>query len=972
MPDTQIAYHPFIGGLDLVSPVLNIPVGYLLDGINYEPDVNGGYRRIPGYERFDGQVSPSNRQHTVLQVDQSGLFQVGDTLTGQESQSTGTVVIVDKFLVLLCEVNGRFTDGEELSNGEYSAVITSLDYTEDSFTKLNQYQRWERIEGYYRQKITPPTGTKGIEGVCHHYGTTYAFRANDDDKIIISQSTPQGWVEIPQQSYLKFEKAGELIPEEGASFTTTNGASATVQRYIRQGGSIDDLSVNGYFMLDNITGTFADGDRLEVGRQGAGKVASSGYLTMTVANIELQAILPALGGKIKNQSDGQATVHEAILRQAGATADVVNCWFVLSNVIGTFADGDQISLVDKPAMRKSARSNDFWIPVDAQADKDINIFNPDINSFGGITVTTGQRLLLNDQTNKIQNGIYTFNGQHSPLTRCMDAVRPSDFVPNKTIQSMTSQITGVLSKIYAYSGKENPIIDHDEIDFLLKENVVEGVSSSTATANNPFGNIQGQPLPAIEIKAHTELPELGSILEMAGKEARVYWSTTFTEEIKDRTPERVYLVLQDLSEAPTADTVINEILIAGYAKGLPTPIELKAGGVFEFVAYNFFARTEQIRIYGCNGKDFAFELNPKTGLICPILMDDDPALYPHTLAVHKNHLFLGFDGGLVRHSVIGEPMNFNGQLGAFEIGVGDDVSAMVSHPGDVLAIVCKNRIQGLYGNTIDDWNMSLIAENVGGYPRSVQLLQQAYMLDDNGLCQLQRVMEYGNFQDATVSRLIQPLINRHKKNVTGSTVLRDQNLICLYFNNGFGLSFRPIPEQLPEILNFEYPTNITCVHHFEDEAGNARVFFGTPEGWVFEDRKGSSFDGQPIESLIRTAYNPVESPTYRKSFKRLELMLAGGYDVFLQLGMEFDYSAAYTPQSAIRAFTLYGGQGGYWNEDNWNEFYWSGQDVSTGEISVSGTGKNYSLMIYGKSPWTSPYTLQGVMVHYIPRRLDRG
>ena len=844
MPDTQIAYHPFIGGLDLVSPVLNIPVGYLLDGINYEPDVNGGYRRIPGYERFDGQVSPSSRQHTVLQVDQSGLFQVGDTLTAQESQSTGTVVIVDEFLVLLCGVNGTFQK-EPVSNGGYTAQITSLDYTEDSFTALNQYQRWELIEGYYRQKITPPPGTKGIEGVCHHYGTTYAFRANDDDKIIISQSTPQGWEEIPQQSYLKFEKAGELIPEEGASFTTTSGASARVQRYIRQGGSIDDLSVNGYFMLDDITGTFADGDRLEVGRQAAGKVASSGYLTMTVANIGLQAILPAVGGELKNQGDGKAKVHEAILRQAGASADVVNCWFLLSDVTGTFADGDSITRIDPDA-------------------------KPDAE----------------------------------PL--------------------------------------------------------------------EPFGNLQGQPLPAIEIKAHTELPELGSILEMAGKEARVYWSTIFTEEIKDRTPERTYLILQDLKAAPPADTVINEILIAGYAKGLPTPIELKAGGVFEFVSYNFFARTEQVRIYGCNGKDFAFELNPKTGLICPILMDDDPALYPHTLAVHKNHLFLGFDGGLVRHSVIGEPMNFNGQLGAFEIGVGDDVSAMVSHPGDVLAIICRNRIQGLYGNTIDDWNMSLIAENVGGYPRSVQLLQQAYMLDDNGLCQLQRVVEYGNFQDATVSRLIQPLINRHKKNVTGSTVLRDQNLICLYFKNGFGLSFRPISGQLPEILNFEYPTNITCVHHFEDEAGNARVFFGTPEGWVFEDRKGSSFDGQPIESLIRTAYNPVESPTYRKSFKRLELMLAGGYDVFLQLGMEFDYSAAYTPQSAIRAFTLYGGQGGYWNEDNWNEFYWSGQGVSTGEISVSGTGKNYSLMIYGKSPWTSPYTLQGVMVHYIPRRLDRG
>ena len=840
MPETQIAYHPFTGGLDLVSPVLNIPVGYLLDGLNYEPDTNGGYRRIPGYERFDGQVSPSSRQHTVIQVDQFGLFQPGDTLRGEESQTTGEVVIVDEFLVLLCAVNGKFLEEQVSSNG-LSAQITSLYYTEDSLTHYNQYQRWKLIESFYRQRITQPTGSLDVEGVCHHYGTTYAFRANDAGKVIISQSTPQGWEAIPQQSYLKFDKAGELIPAEGDSFTTTKGASAKVQRYIRQGGSTDDLSVYGYFLIDEITGSFADGDRLEVGRQSAGKIASSGYLTITIAGIGLQAMLPALGEEIKNQSDGKAKVHEAILRQQGDSADTVNCWFLLSNVTGIFVDGDRITRIEP----------------------------------------------------------------------------------------------------------EEPTIE-------------------------PFGTVRGTPLPAIEIKDHDTVPEIGSILEITGKEARVYWSTIYTEVIEKRSPERTYLILQDLAAAPAADTAINEILIAGYAKGMPTPIELKAGGVFEFVSYNFFARTEQVRIYGCNGRDYPFELNPRTGLICPILMDDDPAIYPHTLAVHKNHLFLGFDGGLVRHSVIGEPMNFNGQLGAFEVGVGDDVSAMVSHPGDVLAIICQNRIQGLYGNSIDDWQMSLIAENAGGYPRSAQLFQQAYMLDDNGLCQLQRVMEYGNFQDSTVSRLVQPLINRYKKNVTGSTILRDQNLICLYFKDGYGISFKPITGQLPEIMNFQYPTHITCVHHFEDEQGNAKVFFGTPEGWVYEDRKGSNFDGEPIESLIRTAYNPVESPTYRKSFKRLELMLTGGYDVFLQVGMEFDYSAAYTPQAAIRAFTLFGGQGGYWNEDNWNEFYWSGQDVSSGEVSVSGTGKNYSLMIYAKSPWTSPYTLQGVLVHYIPRRLDRG
>lgn len=45
------------GGLDLVTPLIAMPSGRVIAGLNYEPDV-AGYRRIDGYERFDGRPSP--------------------------------------------------------------------------------------------------------------------------------------------------------------------------------------------------------------------------------------------------------------------------------------------------------------------------------------------------------------------------------------------------------------------------------------------------------------------------------------------------------------------------------------------------------------------------------------------------------------------------------------------------------------------------------------------------------------------------------------------------------------------------------------------------------------------------------------------------------------------------------------------------------------------------------------------------
>jgi len=54
----QVDYFPFQGGIDLITPGIIATPGSCLVGNNYEVDLYGGYRRIAGYERFDGQASP--------------------------------------------------------------------------------------------------------------------------------------------------------------------------------------------------------------------------------------------------------------------------------------------------------------------------------------------------------------------------------------------------------------------------------------------------------------------------------------------------------------------------------------------------------------------------------------------------------------------------------------------------------------------------------------------------------------------------------------------------------------------------------------------------------------------------------------------------------------------------------------------------------------------------------------------------
>ena len=50
----ESTYFPFEGGVNMVDPSLALEPGELVAAKNFEIDIRGRYRRIDGYERFDG------------------------------------------------------------------------------------------------------------------------------------------------------------------------------------------------------------------------------------------------------------------------------------------------------------------------------------------------------------------------------------------------------------------------------------------------------------------------------------------------------------------------------------------------------------------------------------------------------------------------------------------------------------------------------------------------------------------------------------------------------------------------------------------------------------------------------------------------------------------------------------------------------------------------------------------------------
>lgn len=423
-------------------------------------------------------------------------------------------------------------------------------------------------------------------------------------------------------------------------------------------------------------------------------------------------------------------------------------------------------------------------------------------------------------------------------------------------------------------------------------------------------------------------------------------------------------------------------------------------GEYRLHNHNFFAGSDTYRTYGVNGVDDAFEID-EAGIVSPILIplvgdlvgvtenNEPPTGAPFLVEEHRNHLFLSFPGGRVVSSVQGLPANFSGFLNASEFGLGDEVTGMNSVVGGVLVLTTERETRGLFGENILDWNMKLIGEQTGGKLYTTQKLDTVYSLDDLGITSVARTETFGDFVGATISQLVQPIVNILRPFATGATIVRESNQYRLYFSdNSVLIMFVPQAGAVNEsrgtttALRVQfgfatYPLPVKRIYNSEDETGAERSFFASTDGFVYEDRVGNNFDGATIPSYLRTAFTHMGTPAHRKRFRRLDVELSANKPMNLKVLGDLTYGSSEISTSVSDIMTIdvpiidiFAG-GGFWDTDNWDEFFWDGQNIATARAQLRGTGENLSILMFNESAVAAPFILQGLTVHYDRRRLQR-
>ena len=182
-------YFPLGGGIDLITPAIAQKPGSAIGALNYEP-VSNGYRRVEGFERFDGQPSPTDATYYQLDwTNGTAAFAIGDTITGALTGATARVIATGVATsgiyddgsaagyVGLDIVTDTFATGEELQVGGITRAISAGQQQPLTAPDDQTARTWQAAAtANARALIEAVPGFGSVRGVWVYVGNVYAWR----------------------------------------------------------------------------------------------------------------------------------------------------------------------------------------------------------------------------------------------------------------------------------------------------------------------------------------------------------------------------------------------------------------------------------------------------------------------------------------------------------------------------------------------------------------------------------------------------------------------------------------------------------------------------------------------------------------------------------------------------------------------------------------------------------------------------
>ena len=410
-------------------------------------------------------------------------------------------------------------------------------------------------------------------------------------------------------------------------------------------------------------------------------------------------------------------------------------------------------------------------------------------------------------------------------------------------------------------------------------------------------------------------------------------------------------------------------VIVASADGTQYSQTIQPGGKYEFSTYNFRGETTGITMYGVNTVDTGFSWDGTTFIKIQTGMETNT---PEHVETHQKHLFYSFPNGSIQHSSIVAPNKWSALTGAAELGIGDDVSGFSTEVNNVMSIFTRNDAYMLYGTSSADWELRKFHAGAGAIPYTLQKMDQTFFLDDRGITSIFTVQYFGDFQSAVASDKIDPYIQSKKDNAIDSIKVRAKNQYRLFFDDKTGVEMTFINKKNQGLMPFTLAHQINCTVSAEDANGFEVLYGGFDDGYVRRLDSGTSFDGDTVDSFIRTTYYHYNSPGTRKRFRELSLEINADTSTTITVTPSYDFGGTYTPKtSPVASSYSVTVAADEWSESDISNSSTGVTVVASERVRINGIGTNMGFIISNSSIYDKPITLQGGIVEFSNRGVRR-
>ena len=404
------------------------------------------------------------------------------------------------------------------------------------------------------------------------------------------------------------------------------------------------------------------------------------------------------------------------------------------------------------------------------------------------------------------------------------------------------------------------------------------------------------------------------------------------------------------------------------ADGTQAAITLVKDGRVQTVIANFGGGATNKKLYGCDGKNRAFEFDGTTYVPLKTGMATDT---PTQIAFHKQHLFLTF-GHSLQFSALGDPYQWSPLLGAGELAMNDTITNLLVMPGDqstgALGVYTRSDTSVLYGTAADNFQLTNYNTGTGAIAYTAQTLDQGYVLDDRGVIGLNATLNFGNFTPTSLTMNLRPFVQVRRNLATGSCVNREKSQYRVFFSDGSGLYLTLLNGKFLGAMPVQFSHPVTCIVEGEKPDGTETSFFGSTNGYVYRLDVGTSFDGGIIPASFNLVINAIGSPRILKRYRKASVEMTGDSYAEFAFGYDLGYRSENISQPIDQDIVNNLRAGFYWDGFVWDNFVWDGSDVSPAEVEVNGTAENIAVRFTSVSNLFQPFTVNSVILHYTPRR----